>query len=304
MRRLHVFLCLILLVGALPGAAVAAVDGAEAARAERRLEQITALLDLEADRLEQFVIAPRLAGRDRVAYLESYLNELDVRLASRRMEANEAVGALLSAAVTGRVDADTGRYDQIPGLGLAVADSGDVGELRRVLDHWVEYRRALDRVLDLRVRLRFSLAPQELIPGGRTCPIPGNHDFEDTWGEDRPWGRTHKGQDMHAAWGAELVAIESGTIVQSGWHWAGGFGVYLEGDYTGDVYYYAHLAAIPPGIAPGAVVEVGDLVGWVGMTGNAGSPHLHLGWIPNNRGPWVDLDGLANPYPLLVAICG
>ena len=48
---------------------------------------------------------------------------------------------------------------------------------------------------------------------------------------------------------------------------------------------------------------MGDLIGWVGMTGNAGSPHLHLGWIPNNRGPGVDLDGLANPYPLLVAIC-
>jgi murein DD-endopeptidase MepM/ murein hydrolase activator NlpD len=69
------------------------------------------------------------------------------------------------------------------------------------------------------------------------------------------------------------------------------------------VYYYAHLAAIAPGISPGAVVEVGTLLGWVGSTGNATSPHLHFGWIPDELGRWPDLTGLADPYPLLVGLC-
>ena len=109
---------------------------------------------------------------------------------------------------------------------------------------------------------------------------------------------------MHAAWGTPLVAIESGTIVQAGWHWSGGFGVYLEGYYTGDIYYYAHLAWTAAGIRPGAVVEAGELLGWVGATGNAESPHLHLGWMPDSLGRWVDLEGLVAPYPLLVGLCG
>jgi murein DD-endopeptidase MepM/ murein hydrolase activator NlpD len=303
MRLLATLLCLLLVVLLVPPAG-ATVEAADVARAEQVLDRVAAALEREAARLERLLTGPRLAGVDGLAYLQSYLFDLDIRLAERRLEANEAAGALLSSAVIDRVDADAGIRDHIPGLGMTAVDSEDVARLRPVLQHWVGYRQALDRVLELRIRLRFALAPQELIPGGRVCPIPGDRDFEDTWGEDRPWGRTHKGQDMHAEMGSDLVAIESGTIVQSGWHWAGGFGVYLEGAYTGDVYYYAHLSWIPESIGPGVAVEVGDLVGWVGMTGNAESPHLHLGWIPNNRGPWVDLEGLADPYPLLVAICG
>ena len=64
------------------------------------------------------------------------------------------------------------------------------------------------------------------------------------------------------------------------------------------------VAWIPPAIHPGVAVEVGDLVGWVGASGNATSPHLHLGWIPDNPGPGVALDLLADPYPLLVGLCG
>lgn len=174
-----------------------------------------------------------------------------------------------------------------------------------MLDDWAAYRRALSRVLALQDGLRAAAATGKagLPPSGRTCPVAGAVTFTHTWGEERPWGRDHKGEDLHAAGGTPLVAIESGTVVQSGWHWEGGFGVYLEGYYSGDVYYYAHMMWMAPGIHPGAVVEVGDLLGWVGSTGNAESPHLHLGWIPDNPGRWVDLEGLADPYPLLVGLC-
>ena len=108
---------------------------------------------------------------------------------------------------------------------------------------------------------------------------------------------------MVAAIGTPLVAVENGVVYGGGWHYLGGNNLYLRGDST-DVYYYAHLAWTAPGIRAGAVVEVGDLLGWVGSTGNAESPHLHLGWMPDNPGRWVDLDGLADPYPLLGGLCG
>jgi murein DD-endopeptidase MepM/ murein hydrolase activator NlpD len=170
---------------------------------------------------------------------------------------------------------------------------------------WFVYRAALDRVIDLQDELGAWVASHAMgLPAmGRTCPVEGRTEFSPTWGEERPWGRTHKGEDLHADRGTPLVAVESGTVLQSGWHWQGGFGVWLAGYYSGDVYYYAHLAAIAPGISPGAVVEVGTLLGWVGSTGNATSPHLHFGWIPDELGRWPDLTGLADPYPLLVGLC-
>jgi len=135
------------------------------------------------------------------------------------------------------------------------------------------------------------------------CPVDGPVSFTDTWEEARAWGRTHKGTDLDARRGTPLVAIEAGTIVQTGWHWAGGFGVYLYGERTRDVYYYAHLAWIDPGIARGVEVEAGDLLGWVGSTGNAESPHLHFGWMPDHGWDWIRLDLMENPYELLSTVC-
>ena len=204
------------------------------------------------------------------------------------------------------MQAAAGPLSAIPALGPAASDTAEVARLRAVLADWAAYRRALGRVTLLLESLRAAAAPGTagLPAPGRVCPVAGPHRFEPTWAEERPWGRSHKGEDIHAERGTPLVAIESGTILQSGWHWSGGYGVYLEGHYSGDVYYYAHMAWSAPGIKPGTVVEVGDLLGWVGSTGNATSPHLHLGWIPDNPGRWVDLDGLADPYPLLVGLCG
>ncbi len=129
---------------------------------------------------------------------------------------------------------------------------------------------------------------------GRTCPVAGPHSFRDSWLEPRPGGRLHHGTDMVAATGTPLVAIESGVIFPN-WHWAGGIGLYLYGD-SGDVYYYAHLSSYAGGISDGARVSLGQIVGYVGSTGNAGVPHLHIGYQPGG-GP------LTNPYQLMVKLC-
>ncbi|MCB2224194.1 MAG: peptidoglycan DD-metalloendopeptidase family protein [Actinobacteria bacterium] len=132
-------------------------------------------------------------------------------------------------------------------------------------------------------------------PGTRVCPVDGAVTFRDSWGEPRPGGRTHTGTDMMAALGTPLVAIEDGYIWYMSWHYAGGNGLYIQGD-TGDRWYYAHLDAYAPGLSIGMRVSAGQLVGYVGETGNASVPHLHLGYLPG--GAYYD-----NPYPIVAGIC-
>ncbi|MEA2024212.1 MAG: M23 family metallopeptidase, partial [Actinomycetota bacterium] len=134
-------------------------------------------------------------------------------------------------------------------------------------------------------------------PANRTCPVDGAASFSDTWGAPRSGGRTHKGVDMSASRGTPLVAMEAGGIYYLSTSSLGGISVYLQGN-SGDIYYYAHLDAWADGLAGGQSVALGDLLGYVGTTGNSPSwlPHLHLGWRPAG-GDW------ANPYPMVNALC-
>jgi murein DD-endopeptidase MepM/ murein hydrolase activator NlpD len=140
-----------------------------------------------------------------------------------------------------------------------------------------------------------TTAPPPPTPGVRVCPVDGATTFRDSWGEPRPGGRSHTGVDMLAPIGTPLVAIESGTIWSPNWHYAGGLGLYIDGD-SGDRWYYAHLSGYAAGIADGTRVGAGQLVGFVGDTGNASVPHLHLGWLPG--GAYYD-----NPFPIVAGLC-
>lgn len=132
-------------------------------------------------------------------------------------------------------------------------------------------------------------------PGARVCPVDGATSFVDSWGEVRPGGRTHKGVDMLAAHGTPLVAIEAGYIWYPNWHSDGGLGLYIRGD-SGDIWYYAHMSAYVTGLVGGLRVEAGQRVGFVGSTGNASVPHLHLGWQPGGG-------AYANAYPIVRGLC-
>jgi murein DD-endopeptidase MepM/ murein hydrolase activator NlpD len=132
-------------------------------------------------------------------------------------------------------------------------------------------------------------------PGVRVCPVDGAVTFRDSWGEPRPGGRTHTGTDMMAATGTPLVAIEDGYIWYMSWHYAGGNGLYIQGD-SGDRWYYAHLDGYAGGIETGVQVSAGQVVGYVGSTGNASVPHLHIAHI-------VGGETYINPYPVLAQIC-
>jgi murein DD-endopeptidase MepM/ murein hydrolase activator NlpD len=132
---------------------------------------------------------------------------------------------------------------------------------------------------------------------GRACPVAGPTAFRDSWGEPRPGGRAHHGTDLMAAEGTPLVAIENGTIWAISYDVYGGNGLFIRGD-SGEVYYYAHLSRYYPTITEGMRVHVNDYVGYVGHTGDATSPHLHLGWYPEGYA-----NGPRDPYPLAVKLC-
>ncbi len=134
--------------------------------------------------------------------------------------------------------------------------------------------------------------------GGLACPVDGATTFSDTWGAPRSGGRRHQGVDMMAARGTHLVAIETGKILRLRNGGLGGITVWLRGN-SGDEYYYAHLNDWAPGLGSGQSVSAGQLIGYVGSTGNASYayPHLHFEHHPGGR-------GAVNPYPLVKRLCG
>lgn len=87
------------------------------------------------------------------------------------------------------------------------------------------------------------------------------------------WGRMHEGIDLAADYGASVVAVAGGTVIDAGWN--GGYGMQIEISHGGGlVTKYAHLSKIYVGV--GDSVDRGETIGLVGSTGNSTGPHLHL----------------------------
>jgi murein DD-endopeptidase MepM/ murein hydrolase activator NlpD len=136
------------------------------------------------------------------------------------------------------------------------------------------------------------LTVRPLGAGLQTCPVAGPNSFVDSWGAPRSGGRTHQGTDIMAALGTPVVAAQSGSV-RYGSSSLGGLSAYVYAS-NGDFTYYAHLSKFGP---TSGGVSAGDVVGYVGSTGNAGSTnHLHFEYHPGNN-------GAVNPYPYLLEVC-
>ena len=96
------------------------------------------------------------------------------------------------------------------------------------------------------------------------------------------YNRMHKGVDFAAPTGTPIIAAGSGIVTRSGWNGSYGRYIRIRHNSTYDTA-YAHMSRIARGVTPGARVEQGQVIGYVGSTGRSTGPHLHYEILVNNR---------------------
>lgn len=126
--------------------------------------------------------------------------------------------------------------------------------------------------------------------------------LQDTYADQRSAGaRVHEAMDIMAPRGTPVLAVDDGVIAKLFLSQPGGITLY-QFDRSGRfAYYYAHLDGYAPGLAEGQRVQRGQLLGYVGSSGNANpdAPHLHFGIfrLDAERRWWTGVP--INPYPYL-----
>ena len=123
----------------------------------------------------------------------------------------------------------------------------------------------------------------------------------DTFTQARSGGRVHDAIDIMSPAGTPVLAAADGTVAKLFDSKLGGTTLY-EFDAGGTLaYYYAHLQAYAPGMMEGKALKQGDVIGYVGSSGNASpdAPHLHFAiFVLGPERHWWQGTAI-NPYPLL-----
>lgn len=297
------------------------VAEAEAVQSQEAVAEAAALVDQLSDRLAtlQAELAKLGATQDlTVARLEAAQERFEERVANAVVRGNAAqLDTLISStdsyeALTRKTllesvtEADTEAVFEHRQAKEVVADAvlvaiDDVSATRRELR---EARKRLENELFLNAERRFQLAVfsagSEIVIQGFVFPVGEPYSFIDSWGYPRMTGTEyehgHQGSDIMAPFGTPLYAAERGITIRVGDDVLGGTKLWVKGQ-SGTYYYYAHMQSYADGIAEGTLVEAGDVVGFVGNSGNAqgGPPHVHFQIHPGGGEP-------VNPYGLLKVV--
>jgi hypothetical protein len=147
--------------------------------------------------------------------------------------------------------------------------------------------------------------PLEVTPplgrGTYVFPVVGVSGYGDSYGAFRGdvHGKWHHGDDIFAPLGAPVVAVANGTINRVGWHRLGGWRLWVR-DAAADEFYYAHLSGYAPGVFHSRHVRAGEVLGFVGNTGDAftGASHLHFEVHPHQL-LRLNYDGAVDPTTYL-----
>lgn len=131
-------------------------------------------------------------------------------------------------------------------------------------------------------------------------PLPKCSLSKTSFGQPRSGGRTHEGIDLMASLGQEIYAVANGTLSKKTID--GNADATLSGnawrlqltDGSGTYYFYAHLSAFAAGLNQGDTVTKGQLIGYVGDTGDPGPGNYHLHFEIHPKG-----GAAVDPYPLL-----
>jgi murein DD-endopeptidase MepM/ murein hydrolase activator NlpD len=319
--------------------AEAAVLAQQFQEAESRWEQITDELrrtraELEAARSEFATLRSRLDERAREAYMEGPGNAVEFLLGATSLsdlsDRVEFVNAL------SQTDADLANEVQNLRNDLAAQEDeqqklqaraakalrqveanqaaldAKFAEQQSILDQLSADRaRAAELVKDLKKKYRKELAA---LSGVRfyadgvfkVCPVDQPRAVYDGFGAPRFGGgyHPHAGNDIMAPQGTPIRATFDG-VARTSTNSLGGYAVYVYGSlgYT----YNAHL--MQPGVT--GSVSAGDIIGYVGTTGNASTPHNHFEWHPNAiPADWPAspygykvIGSALNPYPILSQVC-
>jgi murein DD-endopeptidase MepM/ murein hydrolase activator NlpD len=255
----------------------------------RSLELITLQTQLDARNREAYMTAGNevlylltassaAEMASRLSFLEE-LNRRDEELANKVAATRERHAELQAAIGRARMEIDIG-------LRLLEAD-------RAALRKKMAGTRRL--VAKLQVQVEEIQGEISRLRPFAVCPVDGPHAIGDGFGiwvhrpKNQGGNHIHQGNDIMAATGTPIVAPFDGTAVTAT-NRIGGKAVKVYGEYG--YVYNAHLSRF----GKLGAVETGDVIGYVGSTGNAGGPHDHFEWHPNN-GPAVD------PYDFLMIVC-
>lgn len=151
-----------------------------------------------------------------------------------------------------------------------------------------------------------TLSPRSVPPASPSpllVPVQGIEAsaLQDTFADARSAGRQHDAIDIMAPAGTPVLAVADGTVEKLFDSRQGGLTLYQFEPSGRLAYYYAHLQGYADGIAEGQALRRGQVIGYVGSTGNASpdAPHLHFAIFvlgPERR--WWEGTAV-NPYPVL-----